>query len=95
MLSGVIGFLFGMSVSFSILLSHFVAMKFGRGLWADALIRIGIFGVLVIGGGEAVGFFLKIIVQQDLVYFWLFTALGFVSVPIGFQVVERIKRTKH
>lgn len=88
-MSAVIGFFFGVLVSFAIVLSNLVAMRFGKGLFGDALIRIGIFGALVLGAGEAVGFFFGAVVKQGLIYFWLSAAFGFFLVPFSFQLLHR------
>ena len=88
----VVGICFGTVVAFSIFLANLAAARFGRGnALVDVFLRLGCFGLLVIGVSEVLGSLFGAQLRAHAPWFWGGFAIGFLLVPFIAMLYNRRK----
>jgi hypothetical protein len=76
------GFAVGLVFALAILAGDLAARRFVRAsALLDAVVRLSVFGVIVLGTAELVGSFFAALVRQNALGFWSSFVVGFVLVP--------------
>jgi hypothetical protein len=72
----------GFAVGLVFALANLAARRFVRAsALLDAVVRLSVFGVIVLGTAELVGSFFAALVRQNALGFWSSFVVGFVLVP--------------
>jgi hypothetical protein len=86
----VLGSLFGVATALSIRIAHLVAVWFARGSVAlDLLLRLGTFGLLIIGMASLIGNLFASIVRCQSGWFLGGIVFGFGVLPWAFNRIAR------
>ena len=87
---------FGAFVATSILLAHLAVTKFAYGNPSlDLVIRLGVFGVLILVAGEVIGFYYGRQIRHQAAWFWCGFTFGLVLVPLLVGVFGRLLSKKN
>lgn len=89
------GLLLGALAAGAILLAQLLAARFApEGSLFDVLLRLLVFGLLLLGVSEVIGTYLGSEVRQHALAFWLAFTLSFIGVPtlLHLQSQARVRR---
>lgn len=91
-----LGSVLGIAAAMGIFISHLGAARFGRGNHVlEILIRLVVFGVILVGAGELIGANFGFYVRQHPAWFFGAVAALFVATPWAFGVLISHRGPRH